>query len=361
MAGGRGTRLRPLTSGRPKPMVPVLNRPVVEHLIRLAARHGVTEVILTTHYLPEQIRRFLGSGDHFGVRLSYAIEDKPLGTAGSVKQVQEQLKETFLVLSGDALTDFDLSSAIATHRKQGALATLVVTEVADPTPYGIVDAGPDGKISRFLEKPDPGQVFSKTVNTGIYIMEPDALALCPDETPFDFSRDLFPRMLEKGMGLFSFQGRGYWSDIGDCRQYILSQADALHQKVRLEGLPRTTRPGVWIDEQATVHPLAHIAPPVMIGPGAVVEAKARVGPCTVLGPRCRVESGAVVEGSVIWEDSRIGSDAVVMGAAVGKMVHLGPRSKVMEGAVIGDNARVRMNTFVEAGGRVTAELIPSGR
>lgn len=354
MAGGKGTRLAPLTSGRPKPMVPILNRPVIEHLIRLLARHGITEVILTTHYLPKQIEEALGSGEEFGVHLSYVIEETPLGTAGSVKQVQNELTGTFLVLSGDALTDISLSDAVESHRRTRALATLVVTEVPDPSPYGIVDAESDGRIVRFLEKPRPDQVFSRIVNTGIYVMEPEALSLCPEGQVFDFSRDLFPSLLERGERLYSFEGKGYWSDIGNCQQYIRSQVDALNQKVRLDTLPQTTRPGVWVDARARIHPLAQIVPPVMIGAGVVVEARARIGPCTVLGRGCRVHSGAVVESSVIWEESRIGSEAVVMGAAVGRMADLGPRVKVMEGAVVGDHAQVRAASFIKAGGRVAA-------
>lgn len=360
MAGGRGTRLLPLTSGRPKPMVPILNRPVLEHLIRLAARHGVTEVIVTTHYRSRQIREALGSGERFGVRISYAMEEEPLGTAGSVRQVSAALRETFLVLSGDALTDFSLSEAVAEHRRKGAMATLVVTRVTDPTPYGIVDAAPDGRITRFLEKPGPGEVFSNTVNSGIYVLEPEALALCPKGAPFDFSRDLFPRMLREDAGLFAFEGRGYWSDIGNCLQYIRSQADALREKVRLEGLPPASRPGVWIDARAWVDPSADLVPPVMIGPGAAVEARARVGPCTVLGQNTWVEGGALVEGSVIWEESRIGSDAVVTGAAVGRRAVVGRRARVLEGAAVGDFARVPAGSVVEAGGRVAAEAVSAG-
>ena len=354
MAGGKGTRLAPLTAGRPKPMVPVLNRPVVEHLIRLLARHGICEIMLTTHYLPQQIQDALGTGAELGVDLSYVVEEAPLGTAGSVKQLQGQLKETFLVLSGDALTDLPLSAAIEAHRRSGALATLVVTEVDDPCRYGIVDHQGDGRIVRFLEKPRPDQVFSRTVNTGIYVMEPEALDPCPPDEAFDFSRDLFPRLLQRKAPLYAVKADGYWSDIGDCGQYIRSQLDALEQKVRLETLPPTSRPGVWIEPGARVHAKAQLVPPVMIGNGATVEARARVGPGAVLGPGCLVERGAVVEGAVIWEESRIGSDTTVVGAALGRRVELGSRSRVGEGAIVGDHVRLKAGSVVEAGGRVPA-------
>ncbi|MFO7318515.1 MAG: NDP-sugar synthase [Clostridia bacterium] len=354
MAGGRGTRLAPLTSARPKPMVPVLNRPVLEHLIRLLARHGVTEAVLTTHYLTAQIEEALGSGEQWGVALRYAVETSPLGTAGSVRQVLGELSGTFLVLSGDALTDISLSAAVRWHREHAALCTLVVTEVEDPSPYGIVEAREDGRIVRFLEKPRRDQIFSRTVNTGIYVMEPGALEECPPGVPFDFSRDLFPRLLQKGAALYAFRARGYWSDIGDCGQYLRAQIDALHRRVRLSGLPRELAAGVWVEDGAFVHPLAVVQPPALIGAGCRVEAGARVGPEAVLGRGCRVRGGAVVEGAVLWEESEVGEAAVVMGATVGRGCRLGARARVMEGAVLGDWARVPDGGVVKRGERLPA-------
>ena len=356
MAGGRGTRLAPLTAARPKPMVPILNRPVVEHLIRLLASHGVDEVILTTHYLPGQFEEALGTGEALGVKLRYAVERSPLGTAGSVRSVARGLDGTFLVLSGDALTDICLSDAVGWHRERNAICTLVVTEVEDPSPYGIVETKEDGRIVRFLEKPKREQVFSRTVNTGIYVLEPRVLKEVPDGLPFDFSRDLFPRLLEQGAPLYAFRARGYWSDIGDCRQYIRAQIDALYQKVRLCAVPEPAQAGVWIEHGAAVHPLAVIVPPVMIGAFAQVDAGARVGPAVVLGRGARVSSRAVVEGSVLWEDSHVADEAVVMGAAVGRGCRVGARARVMEGAVVGDCIRVPDGAVVRAGQRLPATL-----
>lgn len=357
MAGGKGTRLRPLTRNCPKPMVPMANRPVLEHIIRLLKTNGVDEILITTHYLPECFTSALGEGETLGVSLRYAIEEKPLGTAGGVKRLEPELTETFLVISGDCLTDFSLKEAVDHHRRHGAAATLVVTEVEDPRSYGIVETDPAGRVVRFLEKPAAHEIFSNQVNTGIYIFDPVVLRLCPSDKPFDFSRDLFPAMLKRGMSLETYRGRGYWSDIGNCAQYIRSHVDILHGRVSLPGIwdleDRTDR-GEWIEPGADISPAATLVSPVMIGRKAVVEAGARVGPGSVIGPRCRVESGAVVERSVIWEGVRIGVDAVVLGAAVGRQAVVESGARLLEGAAVGDRACVPRRRLIPEGETVEA-------
>lgn len=340
MAGGKGTRLRPFTEDCPKPMVPIANRPVLEHIILLLRANGFTEIILTTCYLPEQFQVAFGDGRRYGVTLRYSHEIEPLGTAGGVRKLAEYLDDTFLVISGDCLTDFDLVQAVTWHKNKGAEATLVVTEVEDPTAYGIVTRTGEGRVVRFLEKPEENQVFSKTVNTGIYVLEPCALYAVPDGVAFDFSRDLFPQMLHGGRRLYAYQGSGYWSDIGSCDQYIQAQRDALYGKVKLPSLDGQERGRITVDQRARVQPGAHLVPPVMVGAGAVVEDGARVGPCAVLGPNCRVMSGAVVEHSVIWEESYIGPGAVVRGAAVGRGSTIDERARLTDGATLGHRARL---------------------
>lgn len=355
MAGGQGTRLRPLTCDRPKPLVPVANRPVLEHLVRLLKKHGFDEIYLTTHYLPDRIERALGDGSQFGVELHYAIEPHPLGTAGAVSRVARSFSETFLVISGDCLTDIDLREAVKLHRERSALATLVVKEVDDPRQYGIVAADESGRIYRFLEKPKPHEIFSYTANTGIYVLEPESLRGCPAEHPYDFSKELFPKLLASGEPLYAVQGEGYWSDIGNCAQYIQSQLDALDQKVRLPALPAAPTPGVWLHPTAVIDDRAQLVPPVMIGEGARVAARARVGPGAVLGDGCQVHPEAVVERSVVWEAGTIGSEAVVMGAAVGAGAVVEERVRLLEGVAVGERARVRAERTVRAGGKVWAD------
>lgn len=354
MAGGLGTRLRPLTCDRPKPLVPVANRPLLEHLVRLLKRHGFEEIYLTTHYLPGHIERALGDGSRFGVTLHYAIEPYPLGTAGAVSRVARSFSETFLVISGDCLTDIDLRKAVDFHRSRGAVATMVVKEVEDPRQYGIVSADERGRVRRFLEKPAPEEVFSRTANTGIYVLEPEALDGCPDGVPYDFSKELFPKLLSAGEPLYAAPGDGYWSDIGSCTQYIRSQVDALERKVKLAGLPEAPR-GLWLHPTAVVDRGARLVPPVMIGRGARIAAGARVGPGTVLGDGCEVHEEAVVERSVVWEWGTIGPESVVLGAAVGAGAVVEERVRLLEGAAVAGGARVRADRTVHEGEKVWAD------
>jgi len=225
LAGGKGTRLRPLTHHLPKPMVPLLDRPCMAYIIELLKRHGITEIAVTMQYLPEVIRAHFGDGSDYGVSLHYFEEREPLGTAGSVKQAQSLLDETFLVISGDALTDVDLCAAVDAHQANEALATMVMTQVESPLEYGVVETDEAGRVVRFLEKPSGADVFSQTVNTGIYVLEPAVLDLVAAETFCDFARDLFPLMLAQGLALYGHAATGYWTDIGTPAQYQQAQLD----------------------------------------------------------------------------------------------------------------------------------------
>ncbi|PWK13847.1 nucleotidyltransferase-like protein [Tumebacillus permanentifrigoris] len=234
MAGGQGTRLRPLTNRMPKPMVPLLDRPCMEYIIDLLKSHGITEIAVTLQYLPQVIQHHFGDGSSSGVRLHYFEETTPLGTAGSVKNASDFLDETFLVISGDALTDFDLTNAIQKHRECAALGTMMLTEVEDPTRFGVVTTDERGRIARFQEKPAWDEVFSHTVNTGIYILEPQILTLIEPGVVYDFSKQLFPSMLEQGLPLYGFVGEGYWSDIGTPEQYRETQVDMIYGRVNVD-------------------------------------------------------------------------------------------------------------------------------
>src|SRR6478609_3411921 len=212
MAGGEGTRLRPLTSNQPKPMVPIVGKPCIEHIIDLLRRHGIDEIVVTVAYLPQVIRGYFGDGESMGVTLHYSVEETPLGTAGSVKHAEALLDETFLVISGDALCDFDLTAIVAAHRDRGAVATLGLKSVENPLEFGVVIIDEDGRIERFLEKPSWGQVFSDTINTGVYVLEPEVLRNVPPDEPYDFSKQLFPALLSRGKHLYGHVLDGYWQD-----------------------------------------------------------------------------------------------------------------------------------------------------
>ena len=215
MAGGEGTRLRPLTSNQPKPMVSLCGKPCMEHIVELLKKHGFDETVVTLMFLPKVIRDYFGDGSSLGLSMQYSVEQAPAGTAGSVKLAEDHLRDdTFLVISGDALTDFDLGEIVAFHKQRGAMVTIALKRVENPLDFGVVVVDDEGRIDRFLEKPTWGQVFSDTVNTGIYVLEPEVFDHIPADTKYDFSQDLFPKLFEMGAPLYGYVAEGYWQDIG---------------------------------------------------------------------------------------------------------------------------------------------------
>ena len=256
LAGGEGTRLRPLTSNQPKPMMPIANRPMMEHIVRLLRRHGFDEIVVTVAFLANQIRTYFGDGSELGVEMRYATEDTPLGTAGSVRNAADELDDTFLVIAGDVLTDIDLGALVAAHHESGALGTIALKRVTDPVDFGIVITREDGRIERFLEKPTWGQVFSDTINTGIYVLEPHVFDFIPAGESVDFSGDVFPAALAKGEDLFGHVVDGYWEDVGTHDAYLRSHQDILDGlvDVSIEGF--RMRENIWLGEGAEVDPEA---------------------------------------------------------------------------------------------------------
>src|SRR4051794_33135066 len=262
MAGGEGTRLRPLTSNQPKPMVPIVGKPCMEHIVELLRDHGFDEVVVTLAFMPQAIRSYFGDGEALGVKIEYSVEDTPLGTAGSVKQAEGALQETFLVISGDALCDVDLGALLDFHREKQAAVTIGLKSVDNPLEFGIVVTDEDGRVERFLEKPSWSQVFSDTINTGIYVMEPEVLRHIPPGESYDFSSQLFPLLLEMGRPLYGFVLDGYWQDIGNLDQYRQANFDALGERVRLENKGIRIRGDVWGGGGGEMHhPHAVAGPP----------------------------------------------------------------------------------------------------
>ncbi len=341
MAGGEGSRLRPLTCGLPKPLVPVLNKPIMHYIIELLKTHGFYEIGVTLQYMPEEIRNHFGSGSDYGVSLNYYVEEFPLGTAGSVKNAQSFLDSTFMVISGDALTDFNLSRAMAFHKQAGAIATLVLTKVAIPLEYGVVITEPGGKIIRFLEKPGWGEVFSDTVNTGIYILEPEILDYIPVNRKFDFSKDLFPLLLQKKKPLFGVVLDGYWCDIGDLKQYLQAHFDFLSGAVNLEIPAPQVQPGVFAGERVSIDDTAQFTGPVFLGTGTVIGKKAKVEDFSVLGSGCIIQDAASIKRSVLWNNVFTGPGVNLRGAVVGSRVQIHTGSCVYEGAVIGNDCVIK--------------------
>lgn len=360
MAGGEGTRLRPLTCNLPKPMVPILNRPMMEHIINLLKKHEITDIANTLWYLPNDVTAYFGDGSRFGVSMNYYVEDKPLGTAGSVKNACEFLDETFVVVSGDSLTDIDLTQAVQFHRAKNAVATLVLTRVSNPLNYGVVITDEMGRIVQFLEKPSWSQVFSDTVNTGIYVLEPEVLGLFKKGDNFDFSRDLFPRLLESGAPMYGYAAEGYWSDVGSLEVYHRAQQDCLDGKVQIQ-LPEARSPGVYIEDEVVIADGAEILGPVSVGRGARISNGVFLGPYSVIGPYVQVDIGASIKRSTLWSGVQVGPGCQLRGCICAKNVHLQEKVHAYEGVVLGEKTTVGAESTLIPNTKVWPEKnLPSG-
>ena len=352
LAGGEGTRLRPLTSNQPKPMMPIANAPMMEHVVRLLARHGFDDIVVTVAYLANHIRTYFGDGSDFGVRMRYATEDSPLGTAGSVRNAMAELDETFLVISGDVLTDIDLSALVAEHRRRGAFATIALERVENPVDFGIVITRPDGMIERFLEKPTWGEVFSDTINTGIYVLEPAVFDHIPAGEVVDFSGDVFPAVLAADLPLLGAVTDGYWEDVGTLEAYRSAHDDVLDGRLRLELPGFEVSDGVRIGDGADVSPDADIRGPVLIGENSRVEAGAVLRPYTVLGADVVVKADAELERCVVHDHAYIGPAARIRGAVIGRASDVRDGAYVDEGVVVGDECFVGSGAVVNPGVKI---------
>jgi len=351
MAGGEGSRLRPLTCTAPKPMAPVLNRPVMEHIIRLLRKHGIREIGVTLRVNPEKIRDYFGDGSKFGVSLTYFLEETPLGTAGSVKNTGDFLKEDFLVISGDAMTDMDLTAFIASHKERNAEASLLLKRMDIPLQYGVVVTDETGKILRFLEKPGWSQVFSDTVNTGIYMLSPRVMQLI-DKLPSDFSGDVFPRLLRENRRLYGFVGEGYWCDIGDLDAYRHCHYDIFAHKTEVETDACRMREGIYAEEGAVIEPGAVITPPVLIGKNAHIESGARIDGYTSIGEDCIIRSGASVKRSVLLPGVTVSQNAEVRGSILCRRSFVGEGASLFEQSVIGEESKIGQDAVIRPGVKV---------
>ena len=369
MAGGEGTRLRPQTSNLPKPMLPLVGRPMMEHIVSLLRRHGITDIVVTVAFLPNVIRNYFGDGSELGVNMVYATEETPLGTAGSVRNAREQLTERFLVISGDVLTDIDLTSVVSFHEKNQAMATIALCSVENPLEFGIVITREDGSIERFLEKPGWGQVFSDTINTGIYVLEPEIFSMIPVGRAVDFSGEVFPAVLDTGAPLYGHIVDGYWEDVGTTAAYLQAHEDILDGKVQVDVSGFELRPGVWVGKGSSVDPSVRIDSPVFIGENCTIDAGTVIGSYTTIGANTRVAERAELQRSVIGENAYLGPAVRVQGAVLGRSCDLRhgarcePGSVVGEGCLIGAQAEIRSDVkiypskVVEAGAQVNASIV----
>jgi NDP-sugar pyrophosphorylase family protein len=339
LAGGMGTRLRPLTLNRPKPVVPLLNLPFLHHQLALLGAHGIRDVILSVSHMPEVIRSVMGDGQAAGVRLRYVVETEPLGTAGGVRNAADLVEGRVVVLNGDVLTDVDLGAILAAHESRRAKATIFLTPVENPTAYGLVELEPDGWVHRFLEKPGWDEVTTNTINAGIYVLERELLDLIPKDQPYSMEREFFPALLERRVPFLGHVPRAYWLDIGTAGKYLQAHQDLLDRLVQSPVTPpgRRVQEG-WVDPTAELHSTVRLRGPVVIGPGARLEQDVVVGPGVVLGAGCRLGHGAQAESAVLWEDVAVGAGARLHGCLVGRGCRIGAHAELTGGSVLGDGS-----------------------
>lgn len=337
LAGGKGTRLRPLTLNTPKPIVPILSRPFLSLQIELLRKTGIENIVLSLSYQPRRIEELFGDGSQLGVKIHYTMEPEPLGTAGAVKNAEALLGSRIVVFNGDVLSDLDLAAVLRFHEANGAKATIVLTPVDNPTAYGLVETEENGKILRFLEKPSYDEITCDTINAGVYILEPELLEYIPSGENYSFERGFFPALLRDEVPFYAFVHRGYWIDIGTPEKYLKVHHDILGGALTVEDFSPNAG-GTFVDPQATVEKGARVAGPAYIGGGTSVKSGAIIEPYAVIGSNCRIEEGASVGSSVLWSNVRVGAEARIRGALVGRNTHIGAHSHVDRGVVLGDKS-----------------------
>lgn len=343
IAGGLGTRLRPLTYNRPKPIMPVANRPFVVHQVELLKKYGINEIILNLHYLSDSIKLVFGNGAEFGVKIDYSIEKSPLGTAGAIKNAEEFFsgEDLLVVFNGDVLTDVNLSEIIDFHKKNNAVATITLTRVEDPTPYGLVITDPAGRVERFLEKPSWEHVSVNTINAGTYILDPKIFRDVQFGSVVSFERDLYPRLLNEGKQIFGFISDSYWIDIGSPQKYLKAHRDIMTQEVIVNINGEKTSNNIWIDENSKISAQAKLHGPIILGENVQIYSDSRINPFTVIGDSVRVCEGASIENSVLLRNSIIGKDVKLHSCIIGENCIIEDFAEIGEGVVLADYSIIK--------------------
>jgi NDP-sugar pyrophosphorylase family protein len=363
LAGGFGTRLRPLTSTRPKPLIPFANEPFLLHMLRQLASSGFNEVVLSTMYLPEAFDELIPAARKIGIEVVLSSEDTPMGTSGAVKRLSHLLNDTFMVLNGDILIDLDIPKLVALHREREAAASLALVRVPDPSAFGLVPVDADGRVQAFLEKPGPDEEAWVTdlINAGVYVLEPSVLDHVPAGQPSSFERHLFPSLLASGAPVYGYEVQGYWRDLGTPIAYLSAQADLLEGRLTLPISATERVRGQWFSDDAQVEDGAVLRGPVMIGSAARVEREGRVFGPSVLGPGTVVSGGARVERSVLLAGARVERGGKVSDSIVGAGVVVGTGAVVSDGAILGDDVVIDEGNVLGGGVRVAPGVhLPPG-
>lgn len=349
LVGGEGTRLRPLTSNTPKPMVPILNRPFLEHVITYLSRHGINDIILALCYLPDRIRSYFQDGNEFGVRLTYIVEDSPLGTAGAVKNVQKYLDGTFVVLNGDIYTDLDLTAMLDFHRDKKAEASIALTAVDDPTIYGVVETDNQDRVQRFIEKPGWDSVTTNMINAGTYILEPAVLSHVPINTYNMFEHNLFPLLLEMNRPIYGYHTHSYWIDIGTPEKYHLLNSDILMGKTDNTRLGRQIDNRPSIGSGCDIHSSVSIKGPSLIGENCIIGSNVEIISPSVIGPGCIIGNNSRIEQAVLWQNTRVYKKVTIIDSVVGNNCCIEDNAWIVDKVVLGDNVRISNDVKLEHG------------
>lgn len=328
-------------------MVPILNRPFLEHMIEYLRGHGIDDIILALCYLPDRIREHFGDGSAFGVKLTYVTEHSPLGTAGAVKNVERQLDDFFFVFNGDVFTDLDLTDMLQVHRRRRATVTIALTPVENPSIYGVVETEGDGRVKRFVEKPRPDAVTTNMINAGTYILEREALEGIPGECFCMFEHNVFPQLVDAGEGVYGHPSDAYWIDIGTPEKYLKLHHDLLQRQTEVSVFGE----GVCVEGDCDVHPDAELVGPVIIGRNSVLGPQVKVMGPSVIGAACRIGASAHIEAAVVWSNTRLGQGVSARGCVIAENVSVGDGSQILERSVLGDNVIVGTGETVEQGAR----------
>jgi len=359
LAAGLGTRLRPLTDLISKPMAPIVNRPVMEHIVRLLVKHNFTDIICNLHWYPDDLKNYFGDGSKWGVNIVYSYEKELLGTAGGVRNAEYFFgKNTFLVISGDALTDIDLTDAVKFHKDKGGVATLILTEVEDTSQYGVVLLDDNKRIIGFQEKPLSGEAKSSLANSGIYVFEPEIFDYLPPQGQFcDFGKSCFPGLLKRNVIYYGYRHNQYWNDVGSLDQYQQGNFDALEGKVKVSIPGKKIKEGVWVGRNCKIEEGVVIIPPVCLGDNCTIKKDAKLFGPIILGNNTIVDERAVLYRGIKWGSGYIGKDASLIGAIIGYNTKIRDKASILEKAVIGSRSIIKDGIKIHPSVKIMSDKI----
>jgi mannose-1-phosphate guanylyltransferase len=361
LAGGKGTRMRPITYLNPKPMLPLIDKPFMENFIFWIKSHGIKDIILSTGYLPDIFKEYFGDGSSIDLNLTYVTEKLPLGTCGAVKNIEKYLgNSSFMVFNGDILTSMDLKEMMAFHKSKKADITIALTPVEDPTAYGLVPVDKDYRVKEFLEKPNLEEINTNLINAGTYIIEPKLLDLMPRGESYSFERELFPKALKLSYRIYGFVSNDYWLDVGTPEKYLTAHYDILDKKIDFKFIYKKILQNIYIGENVKFTKNNFTMGPLAIGDNTIIEIGAKILPLTVLGRNCHVSSGTSISKSIIFDGCSIGKNCIIRKSILSKNVKVASNVKIEDNSIIGDNTIVEENNILKNGIRINinSKILP---